>query len=254
MSSTTLYDIAFALYAFGVPLLTVIGIVFGILAACGKNKRIKDLGIWGFLTGINVLLSQATAFIGNLHKMGLVGFEFYESNTYTPFSALMGFGAWIVAVLALIFFWLYLKRTYGTDVAPLIASIMITLVSPFVTLVVRRFMIVDIRSGEEQINYVFMNMIITGALALICQMIFVVILFMNKTKEQDVPALWIFRSLIVLSLIITCVVTITFTKLSLDAGYDEMTKYDLIVKFVSLALAFILPATNFYLFSKSRKA
>ena len=231
-----------ALFNIGIPVLYLIAIVFGIMSLTGKKEETKVLYVWGLFQAILALLGTISGTVNYLIDIGTLD----SRDIYPEFNYIVTANSMInlvLGIVGIILIWLYVKRAYRVNVVPLIVSFAVFILTPVVHIVLNR-----IFYDPNYENWYSKGIILSCVsilISLVVQVMYLVIFMKNRSKEENVPSMWLFQHLSVMGIIIRMLLVLGSLKFTGD-GYDAF------MLFISVLVAAIIPARNFYFFKRSR--
>lgn len=238
-----IYTVAPALFHIGIPVLYLIAIVFGIMSLTGKKKDIKVLCVWGLLTAITSLLVTFQGAVNYLINIEVLN----PRDVYPAFNTIINVNNLInvfLGIVSWILLWLYVKRAYRINVVPLIVSLVAFILVPIVKgVLLKAFYLPD----DHNLWYSRRLLISCIAILIILavQVMYLVIFMKNRSKEENVPSIWLFQHIVVVTTIISILLILGGIIFTSD-GYGAFEQ------FISFLIAAILPVRNYYFFRRSR--
>ncbi len=244
-----LYLIIEFLYNIGIPALAFVAFVLGLISLTGKNKNVHLLCVWTAVSAFQNMTARYSSTLMYMYNRGWI-FDsdsdgFYEM--YRGTVSMIGIGGAFLSVLGLILMWLYVKRNYNTSFVPLIISLAVLFISPFISFFYNKLFLAQRDVSDVQYyTRIVISSIISMVLGLLITGMYALIFMKNKDREKFVPSFWIFRLLAVVSVGISILLAI------LSIVFYKNNGYNLISMVINFVVSFLLVANSVYLFVRAR--
>ena len=179
------------LYMFGIPIIMVVSLILGIVIICTKEKITK-------LFGVTMTIGSISGILSVLYKFGLRLFGSME--TVATYADVYSYVSIALGIASGVFLYLYAKNRYGTN---LITGIILIVGGNTVSTVInvifaKIFSVVDF---ENPAQYSYLLTAITNILVIAFPIVWLIIFFKNRHKENELKFLWLERILPVASMI-----------------------------------------------------
>ena len=249
MAIIRFYYIVEFLYNIGIPALAFVAFVLGLISLTGKNKNVHLLCVWTAVSAFTTMTAKYSSTLMYLYNRGWI-FDsdsdgFYEM--YRGTVSMIGIGGAFLSVLGLILMWLYVKRNYNTSFVPLIISLAVLFISPFISFLYNKLFLAQRDVSDVQYyTRIVISSIISMVLGLLITGMYAVIFMKNKDREKYVPSFWIFRLLEVVSVGISILLAI------LSIVFYQNDYFNLISMIINFIVSFQIVAAAIYLFLRSK--
>ena len=243
MASLTVMDIARFINTWLNPVMGIITIVIGLVVCFGMNERLRVLGIWGVLMGITTILGMTTRLINYLYSIDKLDSHFFRDGIYNRIVYITGIIAAIMGLVGRFMVWLYARRNYGTKVLWIIIVSIIPIVTTVIKMVINKLTLRNADGKNIMALTTYSNsIIIIGGVAV--SLIFMLIFYKNKGKENIIPLFWLFSLLSIIGSVLNYLLNIIYIH-----NLDNNNIYLCLTFFGCLGLL-ITPAACLYLLIK----
>ena len=177
-------------YMFARPIIMVVGLVLGIVIICTKEKVTK-------LFGASITISSLSGILNAGYE---VGYRFVTTETVAVFAYVQSIAMIVIGFASGVFLYLYARERYGTKlITGLILIIGGNVTSTVINVIFAKiFSVVDF---ENPAQYSYLLTAITNILVIAFPIVWLIIFFKNRHKENELKFLWLERILPVASMI-----------------------------------------------------
>ena len=236
------------LFYFGRPIIILAGLILGIVIICTKDKITK-------LLGVSITIGAVSSILNSVYDVGL---RFISLETVMVFGYVRTFATIIFGFASGIFLYLYAKKRYGTK---LITGIILIIggntISTVFTVIFSKLFTVSDFENPSQFSY--LTSIITLVPSLAITIVWFIIFFKNRHKENELKLLWIDKAIRVVSAAISlgsniCLFIAVGGTTSFAEINDIQVKDQLFQLNASLIFCILYLLMNIYIVVKGRKA
>ena len=235
-------------YMFGRPIIMVAGLILGIVIICTKEKITK-------LFGASITISS---FSGILNAGYELGYRFVTTETVAAFAYVKTIAMIVIGFASGVFLYLYAKKRYGTKlITGLILIIGGNVTSTVINVIFAKiFSVVDFENPSQ---YSYLLTAVTNILMIGFPIVWLIIFFKNRHKENELRFLWLERVLPVVSMIFnlgsSLYMFFALNSTSSSSGlYTAQRSNDVVMINSSLIFSILYLVMFIYVVVKGRKA
>jgi hypothetical protein len=225
-------------------------IIFGILAAVGRNKNVRLLGLGMIIAGVCALLNRTGNLLVTLVDKEVLDREIYFNDTYDNIVLMSGLIVIIISTLGRVLVWQYAHKEYGTKPVWCFVVVFLPFIGTFLQVVLNKVLM---PASHDNHQFQAVSIVAQAASVFIgvaVSIIYMLIFMKNKDKEKAVPLYWLFQLLFAMLTLISYLMIIGNFALS---NAEDAKGIKLFTAILSIPLQFVQPAAAFYLFRRQFK-
>lgn len=225
-------------------------LIFGLLAAVGKNKNVRLLGLSMLIAGICSFLSRTSNLLVTLVDKEVLDRQIYFNDTYDNIVLMSGLIVMFISTLGRVLVWQYAHKAYGTKPVWCFVVVFLPFIGTFLQVVFNK-MLMPASHDNTQFQAVSIAARSASVFLSVAVIVIYMLIFMkNKDKEKAVPLYWLFELLFALAALLSYLVIIVEFALS---NAEDAQGLKLFTAIMTIILQVVQPAAAFYLFRRQFK-